>query len=175
MKSLMKKIKDYDKTLSFSMLKYYKYHNLNQIMKFISLCGDFGLSWLIVILITNMIEPFRSMSINMLIALIVATLIGQLTIKSLVKRKRPCHTYPDVDLLIPTPSDLSFPSGHTTSSFACSTVMMFYNPVFGLIGFTYATLTAISRLYLFVHYISDIIVGMLLGISIGSLICLFLK
>ena len=136
-------------------------------MKFISMCGDFGMSWLIVILITNMIDQTRIMSIDMLIALIAATLIGQVTIKSLVRRKRPCHTYPEVQLLITTPSDLSFPSGHTTSSFACSTVMMLYNPILGIIGYIYAILTAISRLYLFVHYLSDVVTGVILGITIG--------
>ena len=74
---------------------------------------------------------------------------------------------PEVQLLITTPSDLSSPSGHTTSSFACSTVMMLYNPILGIIGYIYAILTAISRLYLFVHYLSDVVTGVILGITIG--------
>ena len=131
MKSLINKIQDIDIHIAFYMTHFYKHHLTNEIMKFISMCGDFGMSWLIVILITNMIDQTRTMSIDMLIALIAATLIGQVTIKSLVRRKRPCHTYPEVQLLITTPSDLSFPSGHTTSSFACSTVMMLYNPILG--------------------------------------------
>ncbi|MEG0365910.1 MAG: phosphatase PAP2 family protein [Coprobacillus sp.] len=170
MKTIFNKILNYDKKFSFSMIQYYQHHILNDIMIFISSCGDFGMSWLIVILVTNMIDSTRAMSIDILVALIAATLIGQVTIKSIVKRKRPCHTYPEVKLLIPTPSDLSFPSGHTTSSFACSTVLMLYNPLFGVIGFLYASLTAISRLYLFVHYISDVVFGMTLGISIGTIV-----
>lgn len=167
MKSLINKIQDIDIHIAFYMTHFYKHHLTNEIMKFISMCGDFGMSWLIVILITNMIDQTRTMSIDMLIALIAATLIGQVTIKSLVRRKRPCHTYPEIQLLITTPSDLSFPSGHTTSSFACSTVMMLYNPILGIIGYIYAILTAISRLYLFVHYLSDVVTGVILGITIG--------
>lgn len=170
MKTIMNNIKQYDIHFAFSMTKHYQHRFLNDIMIFISSCGDFGMSWLIVILITNLIDKTRLMSIDMLIALIVATLVGQITIKSLVRRKRPCHVYKDVKLLIPMPSDLSFPSGHTTSSFACSTVMMFYNPILGIIGYIYASLTAISRLYLFVHYLSDVICGTILGISIGIII-----
>lgn len=170
MKTIFNKILNYDKKVSFSMIQYYQYHILNDIMIFISSCGDFGMSWLIIILVTNMIDSTRAMSIDILVALIAATLIGQVTIKSIVKRKRPCHTYPEVKLLIPTPSDLSFPSGHTTSSFACGTVLMLYNPLFGIIGFLYALLTAVSRLYLFVHYVSDVIFGMTLGISIGTIV-----
>lgn len=167
MKTIFKKIIDNDIKFSLSMTKHYQHHLLNEVMIFISSCGDFGMSWLIVILITNLIDQTQAMSIDLLVALIAATLIGQVTIKTIVKRKRPCHTYPDIKLLIPTPSDLSFPSGHTTSSFACSTVLMLYNPLFGIIGYLYASLTAISRLYLFVHYISDVIFGILLGVSIG--------
>lgn len=172
MKLIFKKIKAYDVQFAFSMIKHYHHHILNDIMIFISSCGDFGMSWLIVILLTNLIDKTRNMSIDMLIALIAATLIGQVTIKSIVRRKRPCHVYKDVQLLIPVPSDLSFPSGHTTSSFACSTVMMFYNPILGIIGYTYAILTAMSRLYLFVHYLSDVICGIILGISIGIIVCI---
>ena len=170
MKALKNKIKEYDQQIAFSMLRFYKHHILNNIMMFISSCGDFGMSWLVIILITNMIDQTRNMSIKMLIALIAATIVGQVTIKSLVRRKRPCHSYPEVQLLIATPSDLSFPSGHTTASFACSTVMMLYNPILGSIGYVYSLLTAISRIYLFVHYLSDVIFGTILGITIGFIV-----
>lgn len=171
MKAFLNKIKEYDVRFAFSMTQYYHHRFFNDLMMFISSCGDFGMSWFIVILITNMIDETRSMSIHMLIALIAATIIGQVTIKSIVRRKRPCHQYPDVKILIPVPSDLSFPSGHTTSSFACCTVMMFFNPMLGIIGFIYAILTAFSRLYLFVHYLSDVIFGMILGTVIGIVVC----
>jgi Membrane-associated phospholipid phosphatase len=172
MKTFINKIISKDKSFAFYLTQFYHHHALNEIMKLISACGDFGMSWLIIILITNMIDSTRNMSIKMLIALIVATLIGQVTIKSLVRRKRPCHLYPDIPLLIPMPNDLSFPSGHTTSSFACSTVILFYYPLFGIIGYIYAILTAFSRLYLFVHYISDVLFGAFLGICIGVIVCL---
>ncbi len=166
----LNKIKQKDIQLAFYMTQFYQHHILNEIMKFISSCGDFGMSWLIVILITNLFAKTRDMSIDILIALIAATLIGQVTIKTIVKRKRPCHTYTNVSLLIPIPNDLSFPSGHTTSSFACSTVMFLYFPLLGIIGYIYASLTAISRLYLFVHYLSDVICGIILGTSIGIIV-----
>lgn len=164
---MIKKILLFDEKISFQMLKFYKHHIFNEIMKFISSCGDFGMSWLVIILLTNIYTPTRIMSIHMLIALIASTLLGQITIKTIVKRKRPCQKYPRNDLLVPIPSDASFPSGHTMSSFACSTVMMFYYPEFGIIGIVYAILTAFSRLYLFVHYVSDVVVGTVLGILVG--------
>ncbi len=170
MTKIINYIKAVDKKVAFMFLNCYSHKCLNDFMKFVSSCGDFGLSWLIIILGTNRYTPTKAMSVDMLIALVVATLVGQVTIKSIVKRKRPCHDYPDVELLITTPSDLSFPSGHTTSSFACSTVMFCYYPWLGVLGYIYASLTALSRLYLFVHYLSDVLFAIILGISIGLII-----
>ena len=172
MKKLIHKIQEVDRRFAFYFIGFYNHSLLNDAMKFVSSCGDFGMSWLIIILITNLIPKTRQMSIDMLIALIVATLVGQVSIKSLVKRKRPCHIYKDVQMLIPVPSDYSFPSGHTTASFACSTVMLYYFPLLGIIGIVYALLTALSRLYLFVHFLSDVTVGVLLGSMIGWLVVL---
>lgn len=169
---MIDKIKKYDVHFAFYMLKFHKHKILNKIMMFISSCGDFGMSWLIIVLITNLFKKTRSMSIHLLLALIVATLIGQITIKTIVKRKRPCHTYTNVQMLVSVPNDLSFPSGHTTSSFACCTVLFLYSPALGIIGLIYATLTAISRLYLFVHYLSDVLFGAMLGIIIGYIVCI---
>ena len=167
---MINKILEIDKKVSFSMLKYYKNTKLNKIMKTISYCGNLGVIWLIVIALTYYYAPTRHMSIYILLAIIFATLTGQLAIKSIVKRPRPCHTYPDVEILLPVPSDLSFPSGHTTSSFACSTVLFIFSPVLGIIAYTWAALTGFSRIYLFVHYISDVLTGALLGTIIGYLV-----
>ncbi len=169
----MHKIRDIDKRFAFYFTQFYPTHpRLNEAMKFISSCGDYGMSWLIIILATNLYGPTHEMSIKMLIALIVSTLVGQFGIKSIVRRPRPCHTYKNVTMLIPIPSDLSFPSGHTTASFACSTIILLYFPLFGIIGMIYALLTGFSRLYLFVHYISDVTIGMALGILIGLIVYL---
>ena len=93
-------------------------------------------------------------------------------IKSLVKRKRPCHTFTDVNMLIAIPNDYSFPSGHTTSSFACATTVCFLFPKAGVIFMIFAFIMAFSRLYLFVHYLSDVTFGMILGILVGVIVML---
>ena len=167
---MIEKILEIDKKVSFSMLKYYKYTKLNKIMKAISYCGNLGVIWLIIIALTYYYKPTRDMSIYILLAIIFATLAGQITIKSIVKRPRPCHTYPEVKILLPVPTDLSFPSGHTTSSFACSTVLFIFSPILGIIAYTWAALTGFSRIYLFVHYVSDVMTGALLGTIIGYLV-----
>ena len=75
---------------------------------------------------------------------------------------------PDVALLIPIPQDFSFPSGHTLSSVIAATTMWCSGIRWlGMVGVVMATLMALSRLYLFVHFPSDIIAGIVLGVAIG--------
>lgn len=170
MKTILHNIHRLDLRLSFYMIHLYQHSILNNTMKFISSCGNFGIIWLIVTGISFLNPAMQPMAIHILMALIASALIGQITIKSLIQRKRPCHLYPDIQLLIPTPHDTSFPSSHTTSAFACSTVLFLFFPTLGIFAYLFAFLTGLSRIYLFVHFLSDVICGMILGISIGIII-----
>ena len=93
--------------------------------------------------------------------------MGNLTIKPLVGRLRPFYIVHDIKLLIPEPYGYSFPSGHALSSFAASTVIFLNNKKLGLIALILAIMIAFSRLYLYVHYLSDVLVGALLGVMVG--------
>ncbi|WP_455684181.1 phosphatase PAP2 family protein [Thomasclavelia sp.] len=171
--TLLQKIKEIDVKTSHFFPKFYHHKLLSNTMKFIAGIGDFGMVWLLLILILSLSNKTQLLSQKMLTALLLATIIGQVTIKSIIKRKRPCHTYDDVEMLVAIPSDYSFPSGHTTSSFACATTVCFFFPKTGLILILFAFLMAFSRLYLFVHYLSDVTFGMILGISVGIIVMLF--
>lgn len=171
--TLLQKIKDVDIKTSHFFLKFYHHKVLSNTMKFIAGIGDFGMIWLLLILILSLSDNTQLLSRKMLAALLLATIVGQVTIKSLVKRKRPCHSFKDVKMLVAIPSDYSFPSGHTTSSFACATTICFLFPKVGLLFIIFAFLMAFSRLYLFVHYLSDVVFGMILGIAVGIIVMLF--
>lgn len=171
--TLLQKIKDVDIKTSHFFLKFYHHKVLSNTMKFIAGIGDFGMIWLLLILILSLNDNTQLLSRKMLAALLLATIVGQVTIKSLVKRKRPCHSFKDVKMLVAIPSDYSFPSGHTTSSFACATTICFLFPKVGLLFIIFAFLMAFSRLYLFVHYLSDVVFGMILGIAVGIIVMLF--
>ena len=170
MKTILRNIHRSDLRLSFYMTQLYHHHILNQAMKWISYCGNYGMIWLLTAIIALINPDSHSMSIHLLIALIASALIAQISIKSLVQRHRPCHLYPDIPLLIPTPHDSSFPSSHTTSAFACSTIIFLFYPSWGILAYLFAFLTGLSRIYFFVHFLSDVICGMLLGIGIGTII-----
>lgn len=169
---IINKIKEIDVKTSHYFLKYYHHHFLNKIMILITGIGDFGMIWLGLILILSLHSQTRFLAQRMLTALLASTIIGQVTIKSLVKRKRPCHAFTDVNMLIAIPNDYSFPSGHTTSSFACATTVCFLFPKAGVIFMIFAFIMAFSRLYLFVHYLSDVTFGMILGILVGVIVML---
>lgn len=167
---MINKIIEFDKRVAFIFPKLYHHKFLNICMKFIASIGDFGMIWIALVLILSVYPQTKALSHKMLFALLLATIVGQVTIKSLVKRMRPCQQYPEVKILVPVPSDRSFPSGHTTSSFACATTVCFFYPEIGAICLLFAFAMAFSRIYLFVHYVSDVVFAMFLGILVGSIV-----
>lgn len=125
--------------------------------------GDAGIAWIILSLIFICIKKYRKYGVSMAIALIFGVIIGNVTLKPLIARIRPYDVNTDVLLLIKTPSDFSFPSGHTLSSFAASLSLLRYNKKFGIPAIIAAILIAFSRMYLYVHYPTDIFAGIIIG------------
>lgn len=163
-----------DKKIAFIFPRLYQHKGLNECIKCIAGLGDFGMVWIGLSLLLSLNPKSRAASQLVLWALLLATILGQVTIKTFVKRLRPCQEYPEVKILVPVPSDPSFPSGHTTSSFACATIVCYFYPWLGIVCIVFAGLMAFSRIYLFVHYLSDVIVGMVLGMVVSFIIILML-
>ncbi len=130
--------------------------------------GDGGLFWIALALILICTKKYRRAGICMGIALICGVLVGNLTLKPLIGRIRPFDLRP-TDLLISPPSDFSFPSGHTLASFGGATALYRNHPKGGVPALVLAVLIAFSRLYLYVHYPTDILAGLVLGICFGLL------
>lgn len=108
----------------------------------------------------------------MLAGLAVGVLAGNLTLKPLIARPRPCWLDESVQLLIANPTDYSFPSGHTLSSVIGATVLTKANRKFGFAAIPLAALIAFSRLYLYVPFPTDILGAAVLGMAIGLLTCI---
>jgi undecaprenyl-diphosphatase len=102
-------------------------------------------------------------------ALAVAT--GQLTfrvLKRIIGRERPCATEPHAWSMLLPPDRFSFPSGHSITAFACATTLTLFYPALSL-GLIFCALSvAASRVILGLHYLSDVVAGMLIGILIGT-------
>ena len=141
---------------------------LNKIMITASRAGNLGLVWWAICLPFVIRPDWRATGFNIIFALALAHLMGEIIIKHVVKRVRPCHRLDDDEQLIARPRFYSFPSGHTTASFAVVGVVLLrcrlitFLPILLL-----AMLIGFSRIYLRVHYLTDVVVGALLGFTCG--------
>lgn len=131
---------------------------------FITHLGDYGSIWIAVSLILLLFKRTRRVGILSLAALLGSYLVNNVVLKNLVGRIRPYDAVEGVRLLTERQMDFSFPSGHTGSSFASAVLLYLALP--GKSGFPaliLAALIAFSRLYLGVHYPSDVLAAVLTG------------
>lgn len=145
---------------------------LNRIMPWITSLGKMGIVWIVIAAAMIVSRKYRKQGIVLLAALAVGVLVGNLLLKNIVARPRPCWLDTSVHLLVSKPTDYSFPSGHTLSSAIGATVLMFTDRRLGAAAIVLACLIAFSRIYLFVHFPSDIIGGAVIGAAIGVIVCL---
>lgn len=143
-----------------------KTKTLDKVMPIITMMGNLGIIWFIISTLLILKVEYRVVGIGVILALALTTIIGEGVIKHIVKRKRPFEENEE-DLLINKPITYSFPSGHTASSFAALALFIQMNSKLGLIVSPIATLIAFSRVYLKVHYPTDVIFGMMLGFTCG--------
>jgi len=90
---------------------------LDLVMTRITGLGDHGIIWILIGVVLFCIPKTRKMGIGVLLSLGVGLLLGNMILKNLVERSRPCWIDPSISLLIQNPRDFSFPSGHTLASF----------------------------------------------------------
>ena len=146
-------------------------HNpiLDKIMIGITSLGNAGLIWIAIAVFLAFIKKTRKCGILMLISLVSGLILGNGLLKNIIGRDRPCWIDPNIPLLIPNPHDYSFPSGHTLASFEAAVMIFLHNKKWGAISFIGAALIAFSRMYLFVHFPTDILGGIILA-AINSIV-----
>ena len=144
---------------------------LDEIMLFASRLGNAGLIWISIALILLSNDEYHSYGIEVLESMVVGSIICNLVLKPIFERARPYDKYPKLTKLIDL-NDYSFPSGHTLASFTSATVLLSVNLTIGIPALLLAIIIAYSRLYLNVHYFTDVFFGMILGILISLFIIL---
>ena len=142
---------------------------LNYFFRFVTLLGEGGIFWIAVAVILLFFKKTRRTGICIGASLLIGVIIGNGVIKNVVARPRPYDTLPGIEPLISSLSDFSFPSGHTLCCFEAATALMMNRSRWAIPAFFAAVLVGISRLFLFVHYPTDVICGALLGILFGVL------
>ncbi len=148
----------------------------------ITVLGDKGIFWIVIGLILlaaagitwqrnktsgNTENPYLIPALTCVLSMVLSFIIGNLILKNVFARVRPYDTISDLILLAEKPDDFSFPSGHTTFSFACAAALWLTIPkkkrwIAGLL-LILAALIGFSRLYLGVHYPTDVLAGAVLG------------
>jgi undecaprenyl-diphosphatase len=136
---------------------------LDKIMVLITTLGDAGIIWIILALILLCIKKTRKCGILLLLSLVTGLILGNGILKNLVARSRPCWIDESIPLLIPKPHDYSFPSGHTLASFESAIMIFLHNKKWGSVALVIAILISFSRMYLFVHFPTDILGGIILA------------
>ncbi|MEG0283426.1 MAG: phosphatase PAP2 family protein [Erysipelotrichales bacterium] len=136
---------------------------LNYFFSFITKLGDLMIVWIFLI-VALFVYHKKLKELKYIIPIFaVSFFVNDFVIKNLVKRTRPYEQHDYIKLLIERQSSYSFPSGHSMTSFMAATVLAYYFPKYKLAFYILATLIAFSRVYVGVHYPSDIIAGALVG------------
>ena len=146
-------------------------HNpvLDAIMLFITSLGDDGWFWIAIGVVCLFFKKHRKMGVQLLLSMLCTFILGNLIIKNLVARPRPCDIDATVTLLLSRPHGHSFPSGHSINSMVAAVALYLNNRKIGIPAVIIATLIGFSRLYLFVHFPTDVLGGFVIAafVAIG--------
>lgn len=155
-------------TLDFQILDFIQTYLKNDIfdtvLPIITSLGNGGMLWILIGVLCLFFANTRRMGFQMLLAMGLGFLIGNMGLKILIARERPYTFIEGMELLIKEPSDFSFPSGHTLSSFSAALTIVQYYKGAGIAAIVLAAVIAFSRMYLYVHFPSDIMAGVLLAV-----------
>lgn len=138
---------------------------LTSFFSFITHLGDAGIIWIALCIILLIFRSTRDVGVRASLSLLAAFLINNLLLKNIFNRTRPFYMIESLSVLIKYPSDASFPSGHSAAAFAVAAALIFAGAPkkISIPATVLAVLMAFSRLYLGVHYPSDVICGAVIG------------
>lgn len=149
---------------------------LSPIVKFITHLGDAGWCWILLAVILLIVKKTRKIGLVTAVSLLSSYVVNNLILKNLVARVRPYEAVDGLQRIIEAQSDFSFPSGHSASSFAAAVVIFMLCPrKYGVPALVLAFLIALSRLYVGVHYPTDVLTGVISGTVIAVIVCTVYK
>ena len=162
----------YIQNLDVQILLYIQEHlrtqNFNDFFMEFTHLGNGGVLWIGISLILMIFRKTRRIGFVCAVSLMIGALVTNVTLKNIVARPRPFDTIQDLTVLIKYPTDYSFPSGHTAASFASVSALYFAGRKRMAAGaLIVSVLIAFSRMYLYVHYPTDVLGGMIVGCAAG--------
>lgn len=151
---------------------------LDPVMMVLSYIGEYGVFWILLAIVLLFSRKTRAAGVCALAAMALGFLCGDMIIKNIIARPRPFLLNPQANMNIPGPTSYSFPSGHSTSAFAAVTAllgMLKEKRWIAYSGLVLAILIVFSRMYNYVHYPSDILGGIALGVITGLIMVFIFK
>lgn len=174
MNTFLQSVQNLDGEILLQIQQHLRTDMLTPLMKFVTFLGNGGWFWILCAVVLLTIPKTRKTGYAAVLSLIFGVIVTNLLLKNIVARPRP---FAEIEALIPLiakPTDFSFPSGHTTASFAVALVMLRMLPKkIGIPAVVLAALVAFSRLYLGVHYPTDVLVGFVVAL-VGSLLAVWI-
>ena len=146
-----------------------QFHNpvLDALAVFLNYAGERGEIWIAFTLLLLLFRRTRKAGCAMATALVLYLVAGDCILKPLFARPRPCDVNTAITILVKRPHGHSFPSGHTASAFAAAFALWLQNRKLGVPALVLAAFIAFTRLYLYVHFPTDVLGGLVLGIALG--------
>ncbi len=147
---------------------------LDTLMPIITLFGDAGIFWIAISVLFLFTRKYRKTGLGMALALAMGLLLCNIILKPAIGRMRPYdfqmeYFTKEIQLIAGGMHDFSFPSGHTIASFEAAVVIALNDKKLGIPAMILAVLIAFSRLYLYLHYPTDVIVSIVLGTALAFL------
>ena len=147
---------------------------LDTVMPIITLLGDAGIFWIALAVLFMITKKYRKTGIGMMLALMMGLLLCNIWLKPTIARIRPYdfqmeYFSKEIQLLAGGMHDFSFPSGHTIASFEAAVVIALNSKKLGIPAMILAVLIAFSRLYLYLHYPTDVLFSVILGSALAFL------
>jgi len=137
--------------------------------------SDKGIFWIILAIVLLCFKKTRKTGICLGAVLLMGEILGNQILKKIFERPRPYTVNPSVELVIEKLSSFSFPSGHSRCAVECAIAIYANNKKWGIAAIVLAVLTCLSRIYLYVHYPTDVLAGVALGIIDGLLAIFIIK
>lgn len=174
MNTFLQSVQNLDGEILLQIQQHLRTDMLTPFMKIVTFLGNGGWFWILCAVVLLAIPKTRKTGYAAVLSLIFGVIVTNLLLKNIVARPRP---FAEIEALIPLiakPTDFSFPSGHTTASFAVALVMLRMLPKkIGIPAVVLAALVAFSRLYLGVHYPTDVLVGFMVAL-VGSTVAVWI-